>query len=128
MKLLVDTCTLIWLATAEQPVPQDVRSAISDSSTEVYVSAASAWEIAIKYAKRALLLRHPPAEFMSKVRTRYGLSTLPIDEDSALHVAKLPPLHADPFDRMLVSQAIVHGLTIVTPDPLVTQYPALTMW
>ena len=55
-------------------------------------------------------------------------AALPIDEESALHVAKLPALHADPFDRMLVSQAIVHGLAIVTPDPLVTQYPARTLW
>lgn len=92
------------------------------------VSAASAWEIAIKYAKGSLRLSLPPDRLVPATRVRYGLAALPVDEESALHVAKLPPLHADPFDRMLVSQAIVHGLTIVTPDPLVTQYPARTMW
>jgi PIN domain nuclease of toxin-antitoxin system len=61
-------------------------------------------------------------------RKRYGISPLPVDEESALHLVKLPRLHDEPFDRMLVSQAIVHGLTIVTSDPLVTQYPARTMW
>jgi PIN domain nuclease of toxin-antitoxin system len=100
--------------------------AIADA--EVTVSAATAWEIAIKHAKGTLRLTMPPERFVPGARARYGLAALPIDEESALHIGKLPPLHADPFDRMLVSQAIVHGLTIVTPDPLVTQYPARTMW
>ena len=73
-------------------------------------------------------LPQPPERLVPAARERYGLQALAIDEESALHVAKLPSLHADPFDRMLVSQAIVHGLTIVTPDPLVTQYPARTIW
>ena len=88
----------------------------------------SAWEIAIKHAKGTLRLSQPPERLVPAARERYGFKSLPIDEASALHVGKLPRLHADPFDRMLVSQAIVHGLTIVTPDPLVTQYPARTMW
>jgi PIN domain nuclease of toxin-antitoxin system len=75
-----------------------------------------------------LRLPDPPDHLVPAARQRYGIWTLPIDEESALHIMKLPALHADPFDRMLVSQAIVHGLTIVTPDPLVTQYPARTMW
>jgi PIN domain nuclease of toxin-antitoxin system len=126
VKLLLDTCTLIWLATGERPLPDRVRGAIADA--EAAVSAATAWEIAIKYAKGTLRLTMPPERFVPDARARYGLAALPIDEESALHIGKLPSLHADPFDRMLVSQAIVHGLTIVTPDPLVTQYPARTMW
>ncbi len=126
MRLLLDTCTLIWLVTGERPLPARVRSAIEDS--DVLLSAASAWEMAIKYAKGTLRLSQPPDRLIPTARLRYSLASLPIDEESALHVTKLPPLHADPFDRMLVSQAIVHGLTIVTPDPLVTQYPARTMW
>ena len=92
------------------------------------MSSATSWEIAIKSAKGTLRLPNPPEHLVPAARERYGLGSLPIDEESALHVAKLPALHADPFDRMLVSQAIVHGLTIVTPDPLVTQYPARTIW
>lgn len=57
-----------------------------------------------------------------------GLAYDHIDEESALHVTRLPDLHRDPFERMLVSQAIVHGLVLLTPDPLVTQYPARTLW
>jgi PIN domain nuclease of toxin-antitoxin system len=126
VKLLLDTCALIWLVTGERPIPARVRSAMTDA--DVVLSAASAWEIAIKFAKGALLLKEPPERLVPAVRARYGFAALPIDEESALHIGKLPPLHADPFDRMLVSQAIVHGLTIVTPDPLVTQYPARTIW
>jgi PIN domain nuclease of toxin-antitoxin system len=117
---------LIWLLTGERPLPARVRSTLQDG--DVLVSAASAWEIAIKHAKGTLRLPVPPDRLVPTARERYRLASLPIDEESALHVAKLPRLHADPFDRMLVSQAIVHGLTIVTPDPLVTQYPARTMW
>lgn len=126
MKLLLDTCTFIWLLSGERKLPEHAREAIERG--DVYLSAASAWEIAIKYAKGSLLLPTPPDRIVPAARNRYGLTPLGIDEESALHVAKLPRLHADPFDRMLVSQAIVHGLTIVTPDPLVTQYPARTMW
>ena len=126
MKLLLDTCALIWLLTGERTLPGHIRLVIEER--DVFLSAVSAWEIAIKYAKGTLRLSQPPERLVPAARERYGFQSLPIDEASALHVAKLPRLHADPFDRMLVSQAIVHGLTIVTPDPLVTQYPARTMW
>ena len=96
--------------------------------SEVFLSAASAWEIAVKHALGRLPLPAPPAQFVTSQREAHGVTPLPIDEESALHVSRLPPLHRDPFDRMLVSQAIVHGLIIVTPDPLVSQYPARTMW
>jgi PIN domain nuclease of toxin-antitoxin system len=126
VRLLLDTCTLIWLMTGERKLPARVTEAIA--SRDVVLSAACAWEIAIKHAKGSLRLSQPPEHLVPAARQRYGFQALAIDEAAALHVAKLPRLHADPFDRMLVSQAIVHGLTIVTPDPLVTQYPALTMW
>jgi PIN domain nuclease of toxin-antitoxin system len=69
-----------------------------------------------------------PERLVPAERERRGMMPLPFDEESALHVSRLPVLHRDPFDRMLVSQAIVHGLVILTPDRLVTQYPARTMW
>jgi PIN domain nuclease of toxin-antitoxin system len=127
VRLLLDTCTLLWLARADARFHQRARQILS-SRTEVLVSAASGWEIAIKHARGRLPLPVPIERFLPVLRERYSLGSLPIDEESAGHVAKLPSLHTDPFDRMLVSQAIVHGLTIVTPDPLVTQYPARTMW
>jgi PIN domain nuclease of toxin-antitoxin system len=126
MKLLVDTCVFLWLLTGERPFPEAVKARLADG--ELWLSAASAWEISLKFAKGTLRLPVPPGRLVADARKRYGISTLPVDEESALHLVKLPPLHTDPFDRMLVSQAIVHGLTIVTPDPLLSQYPARTMW
>jgi PIN domain nuclease of toxin-antitoxin system len=126
VKALLDTCTFIWLLTGERPLTPRAKQAVE--SGDLYLSAASAWEIAIKFAKGQLRLSQSPNRLVPSARARYGLTALPIDEESALHMMKLPPLHADPFDRMLVSQAIVHGLTIVTPDPLITRYPARTIW
>jgi len=126
VRLLVDTCVVIWLATGERPIPDHVASAIATG--EVSISAATAWEIALKYARGILPLVEPPERFVARVRKRYILASLSIDEESTLNVRKLPLRHRDPFDRILVSQAIVHGLTIVTPDPLIAQYPVRTLW
>jgi PIN domain nuclease of toxin-antitoxin system len=127
VRLLLDTCTLLWLARGDARFHQRARQVLGGHA-DVLVSAVSGWEIAIKHGRGRLPLPVPIERFLPALRDRYGFGTLPIDEESAVHVAKLPSLHTDPFDRMLVSQAIVHGLTIVTPDPLVTQYPARTVW
>ena len=128
MNLLLDTCTFLWIITGDAAIGPRVRAAISAPGAEIYLSAASAWEIALKNESGRLPLPAAPSEFVPLMRQRYGIEPLPIDEESSLHIAKLPVLHRDPFDRMLVSQAIVHGLTIVTPDPLIGQYPARTLW
>ncbi len=126
MKVLLDTCTFIWLLTGERPLPARVRGALATG--EVYLSTVCAWEMALKFAKGQLRSRAPLDRLVPAARARYGFASLPVDEESALHVVKLPPLHKDPFDRMLVSQAIVHGLTIATADPAILQYPARTIW
>ncbi len=127
MSLLLDTCTVLWLARGDAQVSARQRVAIA-AEADVWVSAASAWEIAIKHAMGRLPLPVPVNRFVRELRERYQFKSLSIDEESALLVAKLPALHRDPFDRILVSQAIVNGLTIVTPDPAVTDYPVRTMW
>jgi PIN domain nuclease of toxin-antitoxin system len=128
VKLLLDTCTFLWFVAGSPEMSREARRLIADPGNEVFVSAVSAWEIAAKCARGRLQLSEPPARFVPAQRLAHGLEALPLDEESALHVARLAPLHRDPFDRMLVSQALVHGLTIVTPDELVTQYPARSTW
>jgi PIN domain nuclease of toxin-antitoxin system len=128
VKLLLDTCTFLWAVADPDRLPTRIAGLLLSESNEVYVSAASAWEVVIKAGTGRLQLRSDADRFVRVQREAAGFAPLPIDEDSALHVSRLPALHRDPFDRMLVSQAIVHGLTIVTPDPLVTQYPARTTW
>ena len=95
---------------------------------EVYLSVVSAWEIALKHAAGRLPLPESPERFVPAERRRHGIDTLGLDEETALHLGRLPPLHRDPFDRMLVCQAIVHGLVILGPDTLITQYPIRAAW
>ena len=126
MKLLLDTCTFLWIASRSDRVSRSAREAFLDPENERYLSATSAWEIAIKYALGKLTLPARPEIYIPMIRERSGIDSLPLDEESAVHTSRLPNLHADPFDRILVAQAIVHGMVILTPDPAFTQYPART--
>jgi PIN domain nuclease of toxin-antitoxin system len=128
VKLLLDTCTFLWIVAGAPELSPHARDLFEAADNEAYLSAASAWEIAVKHGLGRLPLPEPPDRFVREMREAHGIAALPIDEESALHVSRLPALHRDPFDRMLVSQAIVHGLTILTPDDLVTQYPGRTTW
>ncbi len=128
MRLLLDTCTFLWLATDDPQLSKTARDCCRDPRNEVYLSALSGWEIAIKYRLGRLRLPERPDRYVESRRKWLQLEPLPFDESSAAHDALLPELHADPFDRGLVSQAILNGLTIVTPDTLIARYPAPVTW
>ena len=123
MRLLLDTCTFLWLI-GDKPLLSDLaRSLFADPANSVYLSVVSSWEIAIENAAGRLWLPQPPAAYIPRHRRNHGIQSLPLDEAAVLHAARLPRLHADPFDRMLVCQAIVHGLAILAPDESMAQYP-----
>jgi PIN domain nuclease of toxin-antitoxin system len=128
MKLLVDTCTFLWIASASPRLGKTAAAAFLDRNNESYLSAASAWEIGIKYGIGRLPLPERPDIFVPRIREASGITSLEIDEESALHAGRLPGLHADPFDRMLIAHAIVHGMTILTPDPEIEQYAVRVLW
>ena len=128
MRILVDTCVFLWLAMDSPQLSAGARAACGDPANDVYLSAISAWEIAIKFQLGRLPLPAPPQEYVPSRREWLGLERLDLDEASAAHTHLLPALHRDPFDRALVAQAIVNGLTLATPDPLVRVYPVPTMW
>ena len=128
MRLLLDTVAFLWLAEDDAHLTAAAREAIVDPANDVFLSAASAWEIAIKHGLGRLGLRVPPDEYVPQQRRLHRIETLGIDEDATLQAGKLPDLHRDPFDRLLVAQAIVHGLTIVTPDRLIRDYPVSVLW
>jgi PIN domain nuclease of toxin-antitoxin system len=128
MKLLMDTCAFLWLADGSPELSATAAEAFLDEDNDLYLSTASAWEIAIKYSIRKLQLSKRPEIFVPHNRLRSGIESLPVDEEAALYVEKLPLLHGDPFDRLLVAQAVVHGMTIVTSDPKILQYAVRTLW
>lgn len=104
------------------------RSHCRDPENEVFLSALSAWEIAVKYRLGRLPLPEPPQRYVASRREWLELEALVFDEAAAAHDALLPAHHRDPFDRGLVSQAILNGLTIVTPDAQIARYPAPVLW
>ncbi len=128
MKLLVDTCTFLWLAADDPELSHPARAACRAPENAVFLSALSAWEIAIKHRLGRLPLPEPPGRYVVSRREWLQLQPLAFDEGCAAHDALLPPHHADPFDRGLVSQAILHGMTIVTPDADIARYPAPVLW
>jgi len=121
--LLLDTHVFLWYITADPKLPRTFREAIQDTAEEVFLSAASVWEAVIKHALGKLPLPGAPADYLPRQRAAHGISPLPVDEGAMSHLAALPPLHRDPFDRLLVAQAIQHGLTIATCDPDIAAYP-----
>ena len=128
MKLLVDTCTFLWIASDSPRLSKIAAALFLDRNNERFLSAGSAWEISIKHAAGRLPLPERPDLFVPRLRKASGIAALDIDEESALHAGRLPGLHSDPFDRMLVAQAIVHGLTILSPDPQIEQYAVRVVW
>ncbi len=128
MRLLLDTCTFLWILTDPSKVPGPVLDAFRSPGNQVFLSAASAMEIALKYSIGKLPLPSDPVRFVPAQREAHAIRSLEITEDAALHQSRLPVLHRDPFDRLLVSQSIVQELTILTPDPLITQYGCRTLW
>lgn len=128
MRLLLDTCTFLWIIGGAKELSPGAREAFADPGNEAFLSAASAWEIAVKHRLGKLPLPEPAETFVPARRRAHGLEPLAIDEEAALHVGKLPDLHRDPFDRMLVAQALVGGLVVLTPDDAIRAYPVRTLW
>ena len=128
MRILLDTVTFLWLVAEPDALSPRARAAIVDPGNEVFLSSVSTWEIAVKTALGRLALPEPVDRFVPTERERHGVDSLPLDEDSVLHLSRLPALHRDPFDRLLICQAIAHGLVVVTPDQDIRQYPLRTLW
>lgn len=128
MTLLLDTCTFIWFVADAPELSKKARAAILDQSNSVYLSAISGWEIGRKYAQGHLQLPARPEFLIPEVRTNSGILSLPLSEEDALSAEKLPLNHRDPFDRMIIAQALMQGMTIVTPDPEFGKYPVRLLW
>jgi PIN domain nuclease of toxin-antitoxin system len=128
MKFLLDTCTLLWLMMDSGKISPALREVLANPMNQRYLSSISVWEIVVKWQIGKLNLPKPPLEFVSEVREKGRLLPLALEDAAVLQLGKLPKLHNDPFDRMLICQAIEHQMTFVTNDLDVTQYPLKTLW
>lgn len=128
MNILLDTCTFLWIISNAPELSKKVRELFANPDNEVYLSVASAWEIIVKHKLGKLPLPLPPQEFIHTWRTRHNIASLALDEAAVFQLARLPEYHKDPFDRMIVCQAIASGLVILSPDPHISQYPVRTEW
>lgn len=123
MRLLLDTHILLWWLTDDPRLSANVRAAISDPRNDVLVSAASAWEMSIKQALGKLAV---PDDLSAEIR-RQGMVALPVDIDDGLRAGSLPHHHRDPFDRMLIAQAIRHRLVLASTDSQFGDYDVVVL-
>jgi PIN domain nuclease of toxin-antitoxin system len=128
LRLLLDTCTLLWLAGDPEKLSPAARSALDDDKNPLLLSDVSVLEVCLKWQSGKLTLPSPPRMWTEQQRQTWELDQLVLTREHMFRSAELPAHHRDPFDRLLVSQAIEEGLTIVTPDAAVARYPVATLW
>jgi PIN domain nuclease of toxin-antitoxin system len=122
MRLLLDTHIFLWYISGDGRLRDSIRDAISDSQNQVYLSVISLWESLVKHALGQLPLPAGPEQYLPTQRERHLITSLPLDEGSVAHLPTLPSIHRDPFDRILICQALEHGKTIVTVDDAICAY------
>jgi PIN domain nuclease of toxin-antitoxin system len=128
VRLLLDTHAFVWWITDDDRLSERAGEVIADGANDVYLSAASAWEIAIKAGLGRIRLPDDAWTFTPHQLERNAFQALPVHVAHAVAVITLPDVHRDPFDRMLVAQAMTEGLTIVSADPDLARYPVPVVW
>ena len=130
MKLLLDTHTFLWLVDGNSNLSTTAQAALGDSANALFLSVASVWELSIKTSRTnpQLTLNDPLDQYIAKWTAAYQVQVLPIEVSHALHVAGLPKHHADPFDRMLIAQADVEAMTLVSADRKFAAYSIRLLW
>lgn len=127
MKLLLDTHIFLWYVTGDKRLSTDTKQRLLVSDNEVFLSVVSVWEAMVKYELGKLPLPQAPGSFLPMQRERHLITSLSLDEASVGQLANLPSLHRDPFDRMLICQALEHDLIIVTMDEAIRAYQVKTL-
>jgi PIN domain nuclease of toxin-antitoxin system len=128
MRILLDTHVFLWWLLDKSELTENARNVIQNSENEIYVSAVSCWEIAIKAGLGRLELPRNPETFISEQLAMNCFESLPVQVSHALAVYQLPALHQDPFDRLLVAQAKKEKLALLTGNPLIARYDVDVVW
>lgn len=128
MRILLDTHVLLWWINEDARLSETALEVLSNVENDLLFSAASGWEMAIKIGLGKMEVTGNLSAYLSRHLGENGIEVLPISLRHAVGVAELPKHHRDPFDRLLVAQALAEDLSIVTIDPLVSRYPARIIW
>ena len=128
LKVLLDTCVFIWLVQAPSEISGKARKALDNPESELWLSHASVWEVNLKHLAGKLTLPEKPRLWFSRQMAIWGIKDQPLDLESLYLSSELPPLHKDPFDRLVVAQAIIHDAVLVSPDPILRKYGATVLW
>jgi PIN domain nuclease of toxin-antitoxin system len=128
MKYLLDTMVWLWSVGPSKTIGAAGLEILASPEEEVYLSAASSWEIAIKTRLGKSQLPEPPGRYVPKRLAEQGIRSLSINQNHSLRVYDLPSHHSDPFDRMIIAQAMVEEMTILTSDRAFEKYPVEVLW
>ncbi len=123
MRILLDTHIFLWYISGDSSLPVTMLSILRSSRNDLYLSVASVWEATVKYQQGKLSLPQIPSLYISSMRQQHNILSLSLDEASVGRLLSLPNHHRDPFDRMLICQAIEYGMQLATVDPLIRAYP-----
>jgi PIN domain nuclease of toxin-antitoxin system len=128
MKVLLDTCAFIWLVTDDPKLSEQAKAIFLDENNEMLLSAVTGFEIAVKYSLGRLRLTEPPREFVTNRMNANGLTELSVSMSHALALQNLPLHHKDPFDRLLVAQAMVNQIPLLSADQRLSDYDIERLW
>jgi PIN domain nuclease of toxin-antitoxin system len=128
MKLLLDTHAFLWADAEPGKLSARARAACEDAANTVLLSTASVWEMQIKVMLGKLAPRKPVRLLLEECELVGSLGILPVELEHVLRLGSLPPLHKDPFDRLLVAQALAEDCSLVSHDPAIMQYPVKVVW
>ena len=128
MKILLDTHAFLWWNMNSPQLSAKAKEIIAEGNAEIYFSAASAWEIAIKCKKGSLILPEPPDAYIHSRIRYYNFVPMPIQMSHCLRTYDLPYIHQDPFDRLLVSQCQLENMSIISIDKNIAQYDVQVIW
>jgi PIN domain nuclease of toxin-antitoxin system len=128
LRLLLDTHCWLWFLLAPEKLSSEARRLLGSPQHETYLSVASVWEILLKFGIGKLSLPMPPSEYIPNRLALLGHISLPILQPHVLRLEALPSHHKDPFDRILVAQALVEGLQVVSADPAMVAYDVPLIW
>jgi PIN domain nuclease of toxin-antitoxin system len=127
-RVILDTCTFVWLVAEPSKLGRKAKAVLGDADTTLVLSDATVWEICLKWSAQKIKLPEPPSLWIEAQAEQWRMQRLPIDAAVLYRTVELPLLHQDPFDRLLIAQAVTYKLAIVTPDKEIAKYPVATVW